>query len=128
MLDVALHRQLFAQPLGELDEHAPVRHILDLVESNNQPQTFDDVEIDLIFAKQPQQFVTGQIGIVRAHKKAPARKMATREDDLRGLANDLKAAIEKARTLNLPTSAYIPSMALVEVSQALKISANSRRQ
>jgi hypothetical protein len=52
--------------------------------------------------------------------------MATREDDLRGLANDLKAAIEKARALNLPTSAYILSMALVEVSEALKTSANDR--
>jgi hypothetical protein len=50
--------------------------------------------------------------------------MATREDDLKGLANDLKVAIEKARILNLPTSAYILSMALVEVSEALKTSAN----
>ena len=45
--------------------------------------------------------------------------MVTREDDLRDLAISLSAAIVKARQLNLPTSAYILSMALVEVSQAL---------
>jgi hypothetical protein len=46
--------------------------------------------------------------------------MVTREDDLKELAISLSAAIAKARRLNLPTSAYILSMALVEVSQALK--------
>ena len=46
--------------------------------------------------------------------------MATREDELNELANDVSAAIKKARQLNLPTSAYILSMVLVEVSEALK--------
>jgi hypothetical protein len=46
--------------------------------------------------------------------------MVTREDDLKELAISLSAAIVKARQLNLPTSAYILSMALPEVSQALK--------
>ena len=46
--------------------------------------------------------------------------MPTREDDLRELATSLSAVIEKARRLNLPTSAYILSMALVEVLQALQ--------
>jgi hypothetical protein len=46
--------------------------------------------------------------------------MVTREDDLKELSISLSAAIAKARQLNLPTSAYILSMALVEVSQALK--------
>jgi hypothetical protein len=44
----------------------------------------------------------------------------TREDDLNELAADLQLAIAKARALNLPTSAYILSMALVDVSQALE--------
>jgi len=44
----------------------------------------------------------------------------TREDDLNELAADLQLAIAKARALNLRTSAYILSMALVEVSQALE--------
>jgi hypothetical protein len=44
----------------------------------------------------------------------------TREDDLNELAITLSAAIEKARQLKLPTSAYILSMALVEVLEAAK--------
>jgi hypothetical protein len=46
--------------------------------------------------------------------------MPTCGDDLRELATGLSAVIEKARRLNLPTSAYIVSMALVEVSQAMQ--------
>jgi hypothetical protein len=46
--------------------------------------------------------------------------MPTREDELKELASSLQAAIAKARELNLPTSAYILSMALVEVSQAVE--------
>ena len=50
--------------------------------------------------------------------------MATREDDLGELALDISTAIAKARQLNLPTSAYILSMVLVEVSEALKAAAD----
>ena len=50
--------------------------------------------------------------------------MVTREDDLTELANSVSVAIEKARKLNLPTSAYILSMVLVEVSEALRTSAD----
>jgi hypothetical protein len=46
--------------------------------------------------------------------------MATGEDDLNELAINVSAAISKARQLNLPISAYILSMVLVEVSQELK--------
>ena len=46
--------------------------------------------------------------------------MGTREDELKELAGLLKSAIAKSRQLNLPTSAYILSMALVEVSQVLE--------
>jgi hypothetical protein len=53
--------------------------------------------------------------------------MATREDDLKELTISLSAAIAKARQLNLPTSAYILSMALVEVSQALWAAEADRR-
>ena len=52
--------------------------------------------------------------------------MATREDDLNELANNVSTAIAKARQLNLPTSAYILSMVLVEVSAALKAEAEKR--
>ena len=46
--------------------------------------------------------------------------MGTREAELKELASSLQSAIAKARQLNLPTSAYILSMALVEVSQVLE--------
>jgi hypothetical protein len=46
--------------------------------------------------------------------------MVTHEDDLKELAFNISTAIEKARQLKLPTSAYILSMVLVEVSEAIK--------
>ena len=46
--------------------------------------------------------------------------MASPENDLNELATIISAAIEKARQLNLHTSAYILSMVLVEVSEATK--------
>jgi hypothetical protein len=63
------------------------------------------------------------IGLVRGHPKVPAdgQKMMSREHDLKELASCLSAAIAKARALNLPTSAYILSMAMVEVSRALEV-------
>ena len=54
--------------------------------------------------------------------------MATRGDDLSELAQDISMAITKARRLNLPTSAYILSMVLVEVSEALKAFADEEEQ
>ncbi len=54
--------------------------------------------------------------------------MVTREDDLKELSISLSAAIAKARQLNLPTSAYILSMALVEVSRALKAAESDKEE
>jgi hypothetical protein len=45
----------------------------------------------------------------------------TRENDLNELSTLLSTAIAQARRLDLPTSAYILSMALLEVSQALEL-------
>lgn len=53
--------------------------------------------------------------------------MSTREDDLNELAQDISEAIEKARRLNLPTSAYILSMVMLEVSEALKAAADEEQ-
>jgi len=50
--------------------------------------------------------------------------MASPENDLDELADMISAAIEKARKLNMHTSAYILSMALAEVSKAAKAAAN----
>jgi hypothetical protein len=52
--------------------------------------------------------------------------MATREDDLNELATGITTAIVKARQLDLPTSAYILSMVLVEVSEAINAAAEDR--
>jgi hypothetical protein len=46
--------------------------------------------------------------------------MASPENDLDELVTIISTAIEKARQLNMHTSAYILSMVLVEVSAAAK--------
>jgi hypothetical protein len=73
--------------------------------------------------------VTPVVRPVRFVAKPPeASKMSTREDDLHELAQDISTAIEKARQLNLPTSAYILSMVLVELSEALKAAADEKQE
>jgi len=52
--------------------------------------------------------------------------MVTRADDLKELASNIKTAMEQTRRLNLPTSTYILSMVLLEVSQALKATSDDR--
>jgi|HubBroStandDraft_2_1064218.scaffolds.fasta_scaffold238989_2 hypothetical protein len=49
--------------------------------------------------------------------------MANPKNDLDELADMISAAVEKARQLNMLTSAYILSMALAEVSKAAKAAA-----
>jgi len=70
------------------------------------------------------------IGIVRAYGKGSDKRVTNgdpREDDLKQLALDISTAIEKARQLKLPTSAYILSMVLVEVSEAIKTADGDRQ-
>jgi hypothetical protein len=50
--------------------------------------------------------------------------MAGPKNDLNELADMISAAVEKARQLNMHTSAYILSMALAEVSKAAKAASN----
>ena len=50
--------------------------------------------------------------------------MASPEDELDELVGMISTAIEKARRLNLHTSAYILSMVLVEVSEVAKARGN----
>jgi hypothetical protein len=54
--------------------------------------------------------------------------MGTREDDLTELAINLSTAIAKARQLKLSASAYILSMALVEVMEATQAAPRNRKQ
>jgi hypothetical protein len=58
--------------------------------------------------------------------------MVTREDDLNELAINVSATVAKARQLKLPASAYpasayIVSMALVEVLEATKAAPKNRK-
>jgi hypothetical protein len=53
-------------------------------------------------------------------EKCDCPDLASREDGLKQLAEDLSAAISKARELNLPTTVYILSMALLEVTEVLR--------
>jgi hypothetical protein len=46
--------------------------------------------------------------------------MVTRADDLNELAANVSAAMAQATRLQLPTSAYILSMVMVEVTEALR--------
>jgi hypothetical protein len=55
--------------LGQFDEQASIGRILDFLKCNDQAQTLDNAQIDLMILKQPQQFIAGMIGIVRAHSK-----------------------------------------------------------
>ena len=50
--------------------------------------------------------------------------MAISKNDLDELVAMISTAIEKARQLNMHTSAYILSMALAEVSKAAKAASN----
>jgi hypothetical protein len=68
------------------------------------------------------------IGVIRAHGKGSDKRVTngTREDDLKQLVLDISTTIEKARQLKLTTSAYILSMVLVEVSEAIKAADGDR--
>jgi hypothetical protein len=59
------------EPFGQFDQDAPIGRIIDLLERDDKPQTFDDVQIDLVVPEQLPQFIAGMIGIVDAHRKAP---------------------------------------------------------
>ncbi|WGD48964.1 hypothetical protein QA641_25345 [Bradyrhizobium sp. CB1650] len=48
----------------------------------------------------------------------------SRGDELKNLASELSRAAEKARRLGMPTTVYLLSMALVEVSEAAEATDN----
>jgi hypothetical protein len=67
-------KKLLGQSLGELDQNASIRRVLDFPESHDEPQSFDDIEIDFIVPKQLEQFVAGLIGIISAHAASSRRE------------------------------------------------------
>lgn len=46
---IAASRRLLCESFGEFEEDAAVGGILDLPECDDEPQPFDDVQVDLIF-------------------------------------------------------------------------------
>ena len=71
--------RLFCETLGEFDQHPSIGWIPDFPEGNDEPQSFDNVQVDFIVAKQLQQLVPAVIGIVdiqRKHSGIP-KKMAS---------------------------------------------------
>lgn len=71
--DICVGPSLLCEALGEFDQNAPIGRILDLSEGDDEPQSFDNVEVDLIFAKQLQQSIPGLIGIVDVHRTRSGR-------------------------------------------------------
>ena len=70
---------LFCETLGKVDQHPSIGWIADFPEGNDEPQSFDNVQVDFIVAKQLQQLVSAGIGIVdiqRKHSGIP-KKMAS---------------------------------------------------
>jgi hypothetical protein len=55
------------EAFGELDQEAAVGWIPDPVEGDDQPQTFNHVQVNLIFAEQAQQLLSRRFAIVCAH-------------------------------------------------------------
>ena len=67
-------RPLLRKPFGEFDENAPVGRILDFPKGDDEPQPFDNIQIDLTIPKQLHQFVAGKIGIFNVHSKSSRRE------------------------------------------------------
>jgi hypothetical protein len=67
-------RPLFCEALGELDQDTPIGRIPDFSEGDDEPQPFDNIQVDFIVAKQLQQFVPGVLGIVDIHRGCSGRR------------------------------------------------------
>jgi hypothetical protein len=108
----------FSKPLGEFDHLEPIGRVLDFSKGNNESQTLNRTRIGCILQRLLQ-FLIELSGIIGVHNESSRGEyhMMTRKDDLSEMATAILSAIEKARHLKLPTSAYILSMALLEVSQ-----------
>jgi len=65
---------LLREPLGEFDENTAVGRILDLSKGDDEPQPFDDIQVDLIIPKQLQQLVAGMIGIFNIHNASSGKE------------------------------------------------------
>ena len=72
--EISAGQGLFGETLGEFDQDAPIGRVLDFSKGDDEPQTFDDIQVDFIVAKQLQQFVPGVIGIFDVHRRCSGRR------------------------------------------------------
>jgi hypothetical protein len=56
---------------GKIDQDTSISSVLNLVEGDDKPQSFEDVEVDLMLIQQLQQLLSRQIAVVCAHAEAP---------------------------------------------------------
>jgi hypothetical protein len=111
---------LLCESFRQLDDLAALAGAPNLSERDDQAKTLDRARLRLVVLRQRLR-PDLQIGkIVGAHIDDSAGGVGamTRKNDLSALAAAIISAIEQARHLKLPTSAYILSMALMEVMQA----------
>jgi hypothetical protein len=107
------------KPFGQFDDRAPISWFPDFPEGNDEPETLTGTWIDVVILQRLRQFFIEIGGMVGAHNENSRGEthMMTRADELSEMAATIVSTIEKARYLKLPTSAYILSMALLEVME-----------
>jgi hypothetical protein len=107
------------EPFGQFDDRAPLGWVFDFPERNDEPETLTGTWIDVVILQRLRQFAIEIGGMVGAHNENSRGEthMMTRADELSEMAATIVSTIEKARYLKLPTSAYILSMALLEVME-----------
>jgi hypothetical protein len=107
------------EPFGQFDDRAPLGWAFDFPERNDEPETLTGTWIDVVILQRLRQFFIEIGGMVGAHNENSRGEthMMTRADELSEMAATIVSTIEKARYLKLPTSAYILSMALLEVME-----------
>jgi hypothetical protein len=72
--EISASLYLFGETLGEFNQNAPIGRVLDFSKGNDEPQPFDNIQVDFIVAKQLQQLVPGVIGIVDVHRRCSGRR------------------------------------------------------
>jgi hypothetical protein len=68
-IDLPPKAALPGQSFGQLDQGASIRRIPQFFEGNDQPQTLNHAQIDVMFLEQLPQFIAVMIGTVRIHNE-----------------------------------------------------------
>jgi len=72
--EISVDPNLCGETLGKFDQNAPIGRILDFSEGDDEPQPFDNIQVDFIVAEQLQKLVPGVIGIVDVHRSGSGRR------------------------------------------------------